>query len=57
MEEGVIDEEVEGGELSEAVVLHKTVDLVKKCISVPEDPFSDPPLKVANFGRLSQLQR
>ena len=53
----MIVEEVEEVELSEAVVLHKTVDLVKKCISVPEDPFSDPPLKVANFGRLSQLQR
>ena len=50
-------EKVEDGELSKAVVSHMTVELIKECINVPEDPFSDPSLKVANFGRLSQLQR
>ena len=49
-------EEVEGGELSEAVVLQRTVELIKECINVPKNQFSDPSLKVAKFGRLSLLQ-
>ena len=49
-------EDVEGGELSEAVVIKRAVELTKECINVPKNPFSDPSLKMAKYGRFSQLQ-
>ena len=50
-------EDVEGRELSEALVLHRTdLKLVLECSNVPENPFFDTSLKMTNFSGLSQLQ-